>query len=400
MPSIWIILLDVSGSMTEPFSATPAHDPLAEHSAWNTKLEAAKDLLLKQIANLRVHDIAIFSFSDHAKKIFHGSRSQYSLISAEIAALQGGGETNLAEALVKVTADPDFEQYTALTILILSDGLANVGDPIAAANALIAKYRTARIDTILIDESEDGKRIAEKVSVNGEVRSAISAPQLQLAVGSARASSIRHEISTMVEHRFQLESELAVISQEAPPLFLTITSPLELTPFSLRHEISPFLAALDGLQWEFNQARGVPRQVSITSISQASPVTISLKGLREAVELVLDSVIPWRRENAKLIAEAERRKKELENLNMEENIARQHAEAETGLIERKMELVGRMLNDIDPDHRLSPDDRLQVFSHLIYNINEISRTSIEFKILERNPNLDRRSSSLGDGNLS
>jgi hypothetical protein len=399
MSSIWIILLDISGSMTEGFSGTLPRDPLAEHGSWNTKLEAAKDLLLKRIERLRVDDIAVFSFADHANKIFHGSRAAFSRASVEIAALQGGGETNLAEALTKVAEDPGFKPYRSRTVLIISDGLANVGDPLAAAKKVIDTYHGARIDTILIDETEEGRRIAEAVSIDGDVIPVFSAPQLSLAVESARASSIRHEISGMVGQRFELESELAVIVNEATPLLLTITSPLDLNASSLRREIVPFLDALEGFQSAFSEAWELPYQVMITSISQASPVTISLKGLRDAVELVLDSVVPWRRENAKLIAEARRRQMELENLKIEESIARERAETEVGLAERKMGLAEKLLNLIDPNQHLSPQRRLRHFHNLIHDINQISETSIEFKVLGLSSDFDELPPSQEDGGL-
>jgi hypothetical protein len=40
MSSIWIVLLDVSGSMDDGFSGAPTTDPLAERGMWRTKLEA------------------------------------------------------------------------------------------------------------------------------------------------------------------------------------------------------------------------------------------------------------------------------------------------------------------------------------------------------------------------
>ena len=164
MSSVWVVLLDVSGSMDEGFSAAPSNNPLAERGQWRTKLEAAKDLLLRQVAASRVQDIAVITFAEDAYKIFHGVRSDFLRAEATIQALETDGNTNLACGLTAVLDDPEFESYKALSVLILSDGLSNVSDPVAAAERLIQKYPFCRIDTILIDDTEEGRRIAESVS--------------------------------------------------------------------------------------------------------------------------------------------------------------------------------------------------------------------------------------------
>lgn len=60
----------------------------------------------------------------------------------------------------------------------------------------------------------------------------------------------------------------------------------------------PTLEGLEVLERATSEATGQPYRGAITSISQDSPVSISLAGLKEAVELALEWVIPWRRRHA------------------------------------------------------------------------------------------------------
>lgn len=389
MSSIWIILLDVSGSMASGFSAKPTSDPLAERGAWHSKLEAAKDLLARQIAVLRVQDVSIISFADRAEKIFHGPRSEFSRAKSAIDALKADGETNLAEALATVTDEPGFEQYKAVSVLILSDGLANVGDPVAAATRLIAKYPFARIDTILIDETPEGRQIAESVSINGSVRPAFSSMQLGDAVVSARASALQNELASFAPRRLEIETELSQIANIASPTLVTVTSLEELNATSLRNEIVPTLEGLEILEHAYSDASGVPYQGAIRSISQSSPISISFAGLREAVEIALEWVIPWRRENAQKIAALKVRQAELENLSLEARVAKERAEAESAraknrqmevdLVSSKFALAERILDSLDPDRLLSIARRQKILKDLVNGIDRMSEASMEFK---------------------
>lgn len=377
MSSVWIVLLDVSGSMDEGFSGAGTSDPLAERGQWRTKLEAAKDLLLRQVAASRVQDIAVVTFADRADKIFHGARSELSRAETTIRALEADGQTDLARGLIAVSDDPEFESYDALSVLILSDGLSNVGDPVAAAERLIRKYPFGRIDTILIDDTEEGRRVAEDVSINGSVRPAFSTLDLGQALESARASSLRQELAGFASRRLDLMSELALTSNTGSPTLLTVTSPLELTAASLRDDIVPTLEGLESLGRAANEASGTPYSGAIASISQDSPISISLSGLKEAVDLALEWVIPWRRENAERLAALKMRQQELEN----EKAAIHNRQLQVSLAASKFELAERMLATLDRDHGLSPRKRQRLLQQFVTGIDQMSRTSIEFRAI-------------------
>jgi len=377
MSSVWIVLVDVSGSMADGFSGTPNADPLAERGVWRTKLDAAKDLLLRQVAASRVQDVAIFSFADTSVKVFHGSRSEFSRATSIIQGLTAGGETNLAGGLIAVTDDEPLERYQALSVLILSDGLSNVGEPVSAAEGLIAKYPFARIDTILIDETEEGRRIAESVSLNGSVRPAFSLADLDNALDSARASSLQQELSGFAYRRLGLQSELALLANAAGPTLLTVTSSAELTAATLRNDIIPTLQGMELMEQAASEALGQPFRGTISSISQDSPISISLTGFKEAVELALEWVIPWRRQNAEKLAALKLRQQELEN----EKAMIENRRLEVELFDSKFQLAEHMLATFERDHSMSDRRRHRLLQQFLAGIDQMSRTSIEFRAI-------------------
>jgi hypothetical protein len=136
---------------------------------------------------------------------------------------------------------------------------------LAAAEELIRKYPFARIDTILINETPEGRRVAEEVSINGSVRPALSLLDLGRALESARAYSLRQELAGLAERRLNLESELAPIILAAPPMLLRATSDAVLTPTSLRDEVVPTLEGLESLERAVSDASGQEYIGTITS---------------------------------------------------------------------------------------------------------------------------------------
>jgi|SRR5208282_2770445 hypothetical protein len=365
MPALWAILLDVSGSMAEGFSTPPSNDPFEEHGLWDTKLHAAKDLLLLQIIRLREQEIAVYTFADTTKKIFQGTRDDFAEAESKIRNIEADGHTNLASALVAVTEDPALENYIPLTVLILSDGLSNLGDPKSAAQRLVEKFPHCRIDTILIDETPEGRRTAEDVSIGGDVRSAASKTQVSREVVSARAGELAHELASLPYLAFNAESELARITGGPSPTLLTVTTPLSLTAASLDREIVPTLQALEALGRARTEGLGLPFRGKINSISQSSPISISLSGLKEAVELALEWVIPWRRENAKRIANAKARQAEIQN-----------ERDSVHLMDEKLALAERMLTVVAPKARGT--QRQAVLRQLLEGIDRMSEASVDF----------------------
>jgi len=397
MAAVWITLLDISASMDKGFSTTETPGPFSEQGSWRTKLEAAKELLIRQIADVRVQDVAVITFSDSAEKIFHGPRSQFDQAESAIRALRSQNNTNLAAALTAVTDDPLFEEYDALSVLILTDGLSNRGDPNTAAQQLISKFPFARIDTILIDETPEGRLVAEIVSINGWVRTAFSSVRLGAAVTLGRAEGLNREIRGLTERRLQLEAELASVVEGASPTLLTVTTPLRITPSSLRTEIAPMLEALQEIQETADAGTGREYRGQITSISQSSPVQISLSGLHDAVKLVLELIIPWRREHACRMLRLKEEEAALENEKRRAQLAREHVELEgldlenrhremelaherISLAQARIKLAQQSMKILDPNRMLRELGREVYLQKLIVAIDHLAESDVEFVV--------------------
>jgi hypothetical protein len=109
-----------------------------------------------------------------------------------------------------------------------------------------------------------------------------------------------------------------------------------LTPSYLESTIAPYLRAIAGLQNLVDEAQGREhRRVLIVAVTESSPISVSLEGAAEAVELVRTAVIPWRRQHAEAmarlaeldkVAEIESRKAEI--LEKRARAHRDRAEAE------------------------------------------------------------------------
>jgi len=76
-----------------------------------------------------------------------------------------------------------------------------------------------------------------------------------------------------------------------------------LTPENLSNQVAPYLQAIFDVQQivdEFEvQAGKVAVQPRIVSISQNSPIQVSVEGIGKAFDIISMMVIPWKRENAK-----------------------------------------------------------------------------------------------------
>jgi hypothetical protein len=105
--------------------------------------------------------------------------------------------------------------------------------------------------------------------------------------------------------------------RDATLIYVTLTSrseeSLELTPKFLELKILPYVYAIREIQYVIDELFGQePHKVLIKSISQDSPISISLAGVSEAVQLILDNVISWRRKHGEKIAHLLEQEKQAE----------------------------------------------------------------------------------------
>jgi len=107
------------------------------------------------------------------------------------------------------------------------------------------------------------------------------------------------------------------------------------TPGYLTDTLGPYLAAIAEIQNIINEIQGKEhREVVIESIVQQSPISVSLDGASQAVQVVTDTVVPWRRKHAQEMArlatlekQAEIESKKAEVLEKRARAAKDRAEA-------------------------------------------------------------------------
>lgn len=109
--------------------------------------------------------------------------------------------------------------------------------------------------------------------------------------------------------------------------------PLEarITPSYLSQHIVPYLQAIVELQHIVDSARGKPlTEVAIRSISQSSPITVNVDGVAEAIKLIQEMTLPWKRQHAETMDRLAEQEKQVEIQSKRAEIlqGRQHAEKE------------------------------------------------------------------------
>lgn len=87
----------------------------------------------------------------------------------------------------------------------------------------------------------------------------------------------------------------------------------KLTPAFLSTTLNPFLSAIANLQYTISLIQGRPRrEVLVKLISQNSPISINLDGASEAIQLLRETISPWRRRHAEKMARLAEREKQAE----------------------------------------------------------------------------------------
>jgi hypothetical protein len=88
----------------------------------------------------------------------------------------------------------------------------------------------------------------------------------------------------------------------------------KLTPSTLATELSSYLGAIVEFQRIIDRVRNrLPRSINISSITQNSPVTVTVNGVLEAVQLIVDVVIPERRARKKRMEDLKEAEQKLIN---------------------------------------------------------------------------------------
>lgn len=111
-----------------------------------------------------------------------------------------------------------------------------------------------------------------------------------------------------IETFFQLVKQ-ALFDTANLKLYVSGTQEIDtpLTPEYLETIVTPYLKALESLLQIINEIKGEPlNSVAIQGITKRSPLTVNFDvGAGEAIQTIQETIVPWRRKNAKELKEVE-----------------------------------------------------------------------------------------------
>lgn len=232
---MWIVLLDHSGSMGDPFSGVP---DISSHRLRTVeadiKLVAAKEALLEEIKELGEEiEVVVFGFTSQVHEIFAGKAKQYREVEIALSTVEATNGTDIAEAL---NSAADYLQQHGgddiPRIILISDGKSDKTDALQAARKC-AKLSMG-IHFILIDPTDEGNAFAREVvrPLGGTSISVTSQSQLKAATNAAR-EFYAVEKAMAAQFMKSSEDESKVILQETSGrtrLEFTAATPKQISP--------------------------------------------------------------------------------------------------------------------------------------------------------------------------
>ena len=196
-----IAIVDVSGSMNEPFHAEMEQGRLARRSSALVKFGAALEYVRFAVEKMpRDSHVVIIAFAEAATVVYDGAVGDSAAIDRALGFLRPDGRaTNLGAAFELVLELIASGEHRVRPVDIVTDGLSNAGEPISSAKTLRERHGVY-IHLYLIDPTDEGQAIASAIvgqHGEGEVD----------PVGSAATLRERQQQSLEVEHRQLLDLE-------------------------------------------------------------------------------------------------------------------------------------------------------------------------------------------------
>ena len=167
---MWIILLDRSSSMGEGFTGVPEMPARQRKISTRavSKWEAAREAVLQQMASMQPDEVIIlYIFNSNASQVFNGTASETVRMEQLLQDLHPENGTNLANALQYVHNDIRHLSFEHRALCIVSDGLSDVEPAREAAQEIASAV--SMIEVMLINPTEEGKRVAQAVAIRGRV---------------------------------------------------------------------------------------------------------------------------------------------------------------------------------------------------------------------------------------
>ncbi len=163
----------------------------------------------------------------------------------------------------------------------------------------------------------------------------IQKPQTAIKAEKESRKPVKFRLTAEALAQFEKVAELRA-EREAQRTITLVSEVEKLTPHLLSAELSPFLNAIEAIQHVIDDIQGQPpTDVLIKSISQNSPITVTLEGAVKAIQEIKDIVVPWRRKHQEKLARLQLQEKKVEIdgkkaeiLERQAKAAKDHSEAE------------------------------------------------------------------------
>lgn len=243
---LWIILIDVSGSMSFRIS---------------TAVQVLKRLLL----SLKNGKVLLIKFSTQASLLAPiTSVENIESILPAVDSITVDGSTNIADG-IKLAADSIVGNFQNISVTIITDGESTDGDPVVAIKNLKRKYPRCKVYTYLINPTPYGKEMAETFTdqfagveridqLEQSVRSSLSSAPNKSMLGQSSRSIMGNLVLILVivglglillplfgTTSDQTHTAAVAIQQEAQTVCTTpsLTSEFRATPFAAIHTLTP-----------------------------------------------------------------------------------------------------------------------------------------------------------------
>jgi hypothetical protein len=191
-------------------------------------------------------------------------------------------------------------------------------------------------------------------------------PSGQLPSGQGKKRLDINSYRGFDQNRYQ-NQPLFTVAHESEQVVVNVVfdTPEMLTPSFLSSDIVPYLNALGSLQFVLDDLRGVAHKPAVIhSIRYWNPLGLDLKGFDDVLKTLRDWIIPWRRKNAKRLAEIEAKRALAELKRAEAEAKKVRAEATKLRAEAKRTLVETESMELEVQR-----DRLQLDLNIISSLN-------------------------------
>jgi von Willebrand factor type A domain len=166
---MWIILLDHSGSMGQPFTGKRESEfaGLSRVSEAKIKLDAAKHALLQHLRTLPPGDITLIEFTSTASVVFEGASNDLKGIQKVLDSLYAEDGTDISVALDEITRyilrKKLGDRQKNHQVLVISDGLSDRNTASESAIGLAEMGVIGSLTLILIDPTDEGEAVAQAI---------------------------------------------------------------------------------------------------------------------------------------------------------------------------------------------------------------------------------------------